>query len=147
TRPYQGLLVLLIVLNGTDLKNENNELYEIAGDPREGARHWYVVKDLGASLGETGRMDPRRGYVEGFEREPFIRGVHDGLVRFAFHGRHQELVQHIAVEDVRWICERLAKLTDRQWRDAFHAGGYTDGQTSRFVARIRQKIDEGLALR
>src|SRR5205814_4929343 len=75
TRPYNGLLVLMMILNSTDLKNQNNELYDVVGEPREGARRWYVVKDLGASLGETGRMDPRRSYVEGFEREPFITGV------------------------------------------------------------------------
>ena len=147
TRPYGGLLVLMMVLNSTDLKNENNELYEVVGEATEGARLWYVVKDLGASLGETGRMDPRRGYVEGFEREPFITGVEDGRVKFGFRGRHQELLQHIAVDDVRWTCNRLTKVTDRQWSDAFHAGGFTDAQTTRFVARIRQKIDEGLALR
>jgi hypothetical protein len=147
TRPYNGLLVLMMILNSTDLKNENNELYEVVGEPREGARLWYVVKDLGASLGETGRMDPRRGYLEGFEREPFVTGVPSGRVAFGFRGRHQELLQHVEVEDVRWTCERLTKVTDRQWSDAFHAGGYSGEQTARFVARIKQKIDEGLALR
>jgi hypothetical protein len=147
SKPYNGLLVLMMVLNSTDLKNENNEEYEIAGEAREGARRWYVVKDLGASLGETGRMDPRRGYVEGFEREPFITGVSDGRVTFGFRGRHQELLDHIGVDDVRWTCERLRRLTDNQWKDAFGAGGFTAEQTARFVARIKQKIDEGLALR
>jgi len=147
TRPYNGLLVLMMVLNSTDLKNVNNELYEVVGEPREGARRWYVVKDLGASLGETGRMDPRRGYVDGFEREPFITGTAPDHVSFGFRGRHQELLGHIGVDDVRWTCERLMRVTDRGLRDAFHAGGFTDEQTGRFVARIRKKIDEGLALR
>jgi methionine salvage enolase-phosphatase E1 len=51
------------------------------------------------------------------------------------------------VEDVRWACERLQKLTDRQWRDAFRAGNFTADVTARYVARIRQKITEGLELR
>jgi len=147
SKPYNGLLVLMMVLNGTDLKNDNNELYDVVGERREGARRWYVVKDLGASLGETGRMDPRRGYVDGFEREPFVTGVSHGRVTFGFRGRHQELLDHIDVDDVRWTCERLRRLTDNQWKDAFRAGGFTDEQTARFVARIKQKIDEGLALR
>ena len=153
TRPHNGLLVLMMILNSTDLKNQNNELYDVVGEPREGARRWYVVKDLGASLGETGRMDPRRGYLEGFEREPFITGVASGPVgpgdhvTFGFRGRHQELLHHIGVEDVRWTCERLTKVTDRQWSDAFRAGGYTDEQSARFAARIKQKVNEGLALR
>jgi hypothetical protein len=147
TRPYNGLLALMTILNSTDLKDDNNELYEVEGPPRERASRWYVVKDLGASLGETGRMDPRRGNIESFEREPFIQGVHSGRVQFAFRGRHQELLAAIGPDDVRWICERLNRITDRQWRDAFKAGNFAEDVTARYVARIRKKIDEGLQLR
>jgi hypothetical protein len=147
TRAYNGLLALMMIINSTDLKNENNELYEREGPAREEARLWYVVKDLGASLGETGRFDPRRGYLEGFEREPFVVAVKDGLVRFAFRGRHQELLEHISVDDVKWTSERVLRISDEQWRDAFRAGGYDPATASRFVARIKQKAEEGLALR
>jgi len=147
SKPYNGLLVLMMVLNSTDLKNENNELYDVVGEARENAREWYVIKDLGASLGETGRMDPRRGWIDGFEREPFITGLSEGRVAFGFRGRHQELLQNIGVDDVHWTCERLRKVTDTQWTDAFRAGGFTEDQTTRYVARIKQKVNEGLALR
>ena len=146
TRPFNGLLALMMILNSTDLKNQNNAIYDAIGEPREHAKRWYVVKDVGASLGETGRMDPRRGYIDGFEREAFITGVEHGFAVFAFRGRHQELIHHIGVADVRWTCERLQRLTDRQWRDAFHAGNYSDEVAARYVARIRQKIAEGLKL-
>jgi len=144
TRPYEGLLAVMMVLNSTDLKNDNNELYEVIGQPREGASRWYVVKDLGATLGETGVMEPRRNYIDGFEREPFITGWHKGAAEFGYKGRHQELVANISREDVRWACERLARLTDRQWRDAFRAGNYDDEITDRYIRRIRQKIADGL---
>jgi hypothetical protein len=147
TRPYNGLLVLMMILNGTDLKNQNNELYEVEDGAREHAKRWYVLKDLGASLGETGRFDPRRGNIDAFEREPFVLHIDGGVVRFAYRGRHQELLEHIGIDDVHWTCERLRKLTDRQWRDAFRAGNFAEDVTARYVARIRQKIDEGLALR
>lgn len=147
TRQFNGLLALMMILNSTDLKNDNNELYEVVGTRREEAGHWYVVKDLGASLGETGRMDPRRGHIDSFEREPFVLRVDGGHVRFGFRGRHQELIQdRIGVDDVRWICERLQRMTDRQLRDAFRAGHFSDDATTRYIARLRQKIDEGLAL-
>jgi hypothetical protein len=68
-------------------------------------------------------------------------------VTFGFRGRHQELLEGIRIEDVRWICERLQKLTDRQWHDAFRAGNYTEELTARYVARIRQKINQGLERR
>jgi len=147
TRQYGGLLALMMILNSTDLKNQNNEVYDVVGERREQARRWFVVKDLGASLGETGRFDPRRGYIDGFEREPFITGTENGFATFGFRGRHQELLQHISVADVRWMCERLQRLTDRQWRDAFRAGNYSEETTARYVTRIRQKITEGLELR
>jgi hypothetical protein len=147
TQPYRGLLVLMMILNSTDLKNDNNAIYEVSGRGREEAPRWYVVKDLGATLGETGRFDPRRADVASFEREPFIRSVSEDRVRFGYRGRHQELLDQITVEDVRWTCERLARLTDRQWRDAFRAGNFSEDEISRYVARIRQKVDEGLALR
>jgi len=146
-RPFNGLIVLMMVLNSTDLKNENNGVYDVVGSPREGAARWYVVKDLGASLGETGRFDPRRGYIDGFEREPFTIGVSDGFVRFAFRGRHQELLQRIRELDVRWMSGRVLQITDKQLRDAFRAGGYDAAVTNRFVARIKEKAREGLALR
>jgi hypothetical protein len=135
-----------MLLNSTDLKNQNNGLYEVAGEPREGAARWYVVKDLGASLGETGRFDPKRGNIDAFEREPFIRGSDGRHTRFGYRGRHQELLTAIAPEDIRWICARLGTLTDRQWDDAFRAGGFDRQTANRYVARIRGKIDEGMRL-
>jgi hypothetical protein len=146
TRQYNGLLALMLILNSTDLKDDNNELYDVIGGPREQATRWYVVKDLGASLGGTGRFDPRRGNIDDFEREPFIEGVSGSRIRFGFRGRHQELLDSIGPADVRWICERLGTLTDRQWRDAFKAGNFSEEVTARYVARIRHKIDEGLKL-
>jgi hypothetical protein len=146
TREYNGLLSLLMLVNSTDLKNDNNEVYEVQGEQRERARRWYVVKDLGASLGETGRVDPRRGFLEGFEREPFVIGLRDNLVRFAYRGRHQELLQRIPLDDLKWTCRRVLAVTDRQWRDAFGAGNYDEASTTRYVARIRAKAQEGLSL-
>jgi hypothetical protein len=146
TREYKGLLVAMMLLNSSDLKDLNNELYKVTGAPRERARRWFVVKDLGASLGETGRMDPRRGYIEAFEKEPFIEGVENGIVRFGFRGRHQDLLEHITVDDVKWLCARVMKISDRQWHDAFAAAGYPSELSARFVARIKQKAAEGLAL-
>jgi hypothetical protein len=146
TREYNGLLSALMLINGTDLKNDNNEVYEVEGAAREGARRWYVVKDLGATLGETGRVDPRRGYLEGFEREPFLIGLEQQWVRFAYRGRHQELLRRIPVADLHWACENMLAITDAQWRDAFRAGNYDEAATARYVARIRAKAREGLAL-
>ena len=67
-------------------------------------------------------------------------------VRFDWRGRHGVLFDRMTPDDVRWICERLQRLTDRQWQDAFRAGGYAPEAANRFIRRMKQKIDEGLAV-
>jgi len=146
TREYDGLLSTLMLINGTDLKNDNNEIYQVEGEANEQAKRWYVVKDLGASLGQTGKVDPRRGYLEGFEREPFLLAPENGFARFAYRGLHRELLQNIPIDHLKWACNRVLAITDRQWRDAFAAGNYDEQSTTRYVARIRAKAQEGLAL-
>jgi hypothetical protein len=146
TREYNGLLALLMLINSTDLKNDNNEIYDVER-PREGAPHRvYIVKDLGASLGETGRVDPRRNFLDGFEREPFLKGRDGEWVRFAFRGRHQELLRRIPVAHLQWICRRVLDVPDDEWRKAFASANYDPEITARYVARIREKAHEGLDL-
>jgi hypothetical protein len=145
TRPYQGLLVILLMLNSSDLKNSNNTLYESRRDG--GIDRWYVVRDLGTALGGTGRVTPPRGDIERFERDGFIEGVENGFVKFEYHGWHQELIrERITPADVDWACNLLADLTDSQWREAFLAGGYEPALAERFIRRVQAKIRAGLAL-
>jgi|SRR5882672_5814809 len=144
TRPYQGLLVMLMMFDNSDLKNENNALYDVKNG--DGVQRWYVVRDLGTALGGTGRIPPQRGDLDIFEREPFITGVKDGFVEFNYHGWHQELVKRISPMDVAWASEWLGQLSDQQWSDAFRAGGYAPAVADRFIGRLRQKIAEGRRL-
>jgi len=139
TQPYQGLLVILLLFNSSDLKNANNTLYEHrTGDLVE---PWYVVRDLGTAFGETGRWAPRRGTAALFARSPFITGIRGPFVEFDFHGWHQELIrQRITPADVRWAAQLLSGLTDRQWRDAFLAGGFTPAAAEPFLAAIRSRL-------
>jgi hypothetical protein len=146
TREFRGLLVALLMVNSTDLKDGNNRIYEFER-PRDGASRWFVVRDLGASLGETGKLYPRRNWLEGFEAGGFIRRVSDEGVEFDFEGRHQDLLSLVTPADVRWAAGRLDRLTDRQWRDAFRAGNYAPAVAERYIRRLRQKIAEGLALK
>jgi hypothetical protein len=145
-RPYQGLLVILLMFDGSDLKNDNNVVYQVKA-PSAGVDRWYVVRDLGTALGETGRLEPKRGDPDIFERHSFITGVKDGFVEFSYHGWHQELVRRrITPSDVHWASELLSGLTDRQWADAFRAGGYEPAIAARFIRRLQQKIAEGLQM-
>jgi hypothetical protein len=145
SKPYQGLIVLLMMFNSTDLKNSNNSLYEHkAGDLVE---HWYVTRDVGSALGDTNRMAPRKNHADSFEQMPFILGVNNGFVEFAYTGWYKNLVdQRITVDDVTWISERLGRLSDRQLQDAFRAAGYEPDVASRFIAKLKEKIQQGRAL-
>ena len=145
SQPYRGLLVLMMVLNNTDLKDNNNEVYRVkrAGGHSE---HWYSVRDLGASLGETGWSGQRRNNIEFFEKQAFITGVNENHPVFEFHGRRKGLLDQVTVADVRWICEGLRALTPEQRRDAFKASGYDEETTRRYLAKIDEKVGQGLSL-
>jgi len=146
TRELRGLLVILLMLNSTDLKDSNNSVYQ-PGERWDGATRWYVVRDIGAALGETGKLYPRRNWVEGFERQSFITHVAGSTVEFGYDGRHRELLTMIRREDVQWAARQMARLSDAQWRDAFRAGNYAAPHADRYIRRIKEKIGDGLALR
>ena len=143
-RPYRGLLVILAMFGSSDLKNVNNTLYRVKS-PGDGPATWYVVRDLGTALGETGRLVPRRANPDLFEREAFILNVEDGFVRFNYRGWHQELFREIAPSDVAFAVELLEQLTEQQWRDAFRAGGYPPRTAGRFIARLQQRLADARA--
>jgi hypothetical protein len=145
TQAYRGLLVLMMVINSTDLKEANNTIYRHERPGRAPAA-WFVVKDLGATFGTTGRLGPKRNDIDRFEQHGFIKAVRNGRVDFHYRGRHQALLDQITVADVVWTCRRLAKLTDQQWDDAFRAGGYDEPTRRRYVAAIKGKVRDGLAL-
>jgi hypothetical protein len=147
TRQFAGLFTLMILVNNWDIKTSQNAVYRLGGD--DAPRH-YVVRDLGASLGRTSWFFPGvRDDVEAFEREPFIHSVQGNRVRFHYRGAWLEpqLNTIVTPDDVVWICQLLAQLTPQQWMDAFRAGGYSEAEASRFIRRLREKIDDGLQLR
>ena len=146
TPAFKGLLVILLMLNSTDLKDGNNTIYELP-ERWDGASRWFVVRDVGAALGETGRLYPRRNWLEVFEEAPFITGIEGDTIEVEFDGRHQELLAMIGPADVQWASRLLARLTDAQWRDAFRAANYSDADALRFIRRIEEKIADGIALR
>ena len=145
TKEYQGLIVLLTMFNSTDLKNSNNSLYE----HRDGdlVEQWYVTRDVGSAFGDTHRMAPRKNHIESFEQMPFILGVTNGFVDFAYQGWYKNLLEgRITPQDVAWACTLLGRLSDKQMQDAFRAAHYEPDIANRFIARLREKIQQGRAL-
>ena len=157
TQPFKGLLVANLILNNWDWKTSNNKVYEITD--RDGkSRRVFVVRDLGASLGKTTyprflKWTPMRGMgqgsrndVAGFEEQALIKNVEGQRVTFDYRGIHNGLVDTLTVDDVVWTSTLMARISDRQWRDAFRAAGYADAEQQRFITKLKSKIDEGLAL-
>ena len=142
-RPYEGLLVILLMFNSSDLKNSNNTLYQVTRGGR--TVDWYVVRDLGDALGKTGRFAPQRNNLEIFSRTRFITGVDDGFAEFGdYRGLHGELVhRRITPADVAWASALIGGLSDRQWQDAFRAGGYPPNVAGRFISILRSRVAEG----
>jgi hypothetical protein len=147
TRPYYGLLVILLMFNSSDLKDSNNTLYEYRQPDGSMPQRWFVVRDIGTALGSTARLAPVRGDPDVFERLGFIKRIENGFVEFHYDGRHQPLVDgRIRPADVRWAAQLLARLSDTQWHDAFRAGGYPEPVRQRFINKLQSKIADGLAL-
>jgi hypothetical protein len=155
TQPFKGLVVANLLLANWDLKSTNNRIYEV-NPPVGDASRLFVVQDLGAALGKEApklptwtRLRALRGSknnVEDFEEAGFIRRVNGNRVEFEYRGMDKPLVETIAPADVRWLCGLFARLTDRQWDDAFRAAGYPDETRARYIATIKKKIAQGVAL-
>ncbi len=145
-RSLRGLLVILTMANSTDLKSSNNSIYEHTVNGR--TERWYVVRDIGSALGDTNTLAPRKNHPGSFERHPFILGEQNGYVQFASHRIYANLVRdRITREDVAWASNLLARLSERQWQDAFRAGGYDPQVAGQFIRTFRAKIRQGEDLR
>jgi hypothetical protein len=156
TRPFKGLIVANLILNNWDWKTSNNKVYEVTAAGRE--RRHFVVRDLGASLGKTSfpgifKRTPLRLMKQGsrndvadFEGQRLIKRVEGERVEFDYRGIHDSLVKTVIVDDVIWTCRLMARISDRQWNDAFRAAAYDNEQRQRYISKLKSKIREGLAL-
>lgn len=158
SQPYRGLVVANLLLNSWDWKTSNNKIYELA-EPMRGVKRWYVVRDLGASLGRTtypavlkwfrlrGFGQGTRNDLPGFEEQGFIRSIDDlSRITFDYSGIYRDVVDSVTPADVRWACQLLSRLSERQWSEAFRAARYDEQHATRYISKIKQKIAQGLAL-
>jgi len=145
TRALKGLIVINLLFNNWDLDESQNRVYKVP-ESAPGPTRWYVVQDLGAALGKSKKALGSRNDLADFEQEGFIKGVEDGRVQFDFHGRHRALRNDITPEEVVWACRLLSNLGHHRLDAIFRAAGYSSGERRRFVAKIEEKIQQGLAL-
>jgi hypothetical protein len=152
------LVVANLIINSWDWKTSNNKIYELP-EPVNGVRRWFMVRDVGASLGKTtyptilkwfrlrGFGQGTRNDLPGFEEQGFIVRVEtDERLKFDYRGIYGDVIDTVSLADVRWTCELLSRLNESQWQDAFRAGGYNADETRRYVTKIKSKIAQGLSV-
>ena len=153
TRELQGLKILVMLLSNWDSKDRrdvargsNTAIFEYRLP--EGIREArYLITDWGGSMGRWGGNIVTRGRwdPEGFEAQTpeFVTTVEEGLVRFGYVGqRTEDVATGISVDDVRWLCRSVGKLTDPQLADGLRASGASDEETARFSAALRNRIEQ-----
>jgi hypothetical protein len=154
TREFNGLKVMVALINNWDLKELNNDAYDASG-----AEARYVVSDLGASLGRTGNSFARsRGVMKDYVETRFIKKVTPKEVDLVMHSRPffltifnfpyyrsrtrmESIVKHIPIADARWIGNRLGQLSPEQIRDCFRAAGFSPDEVEGYARIVMQRID------
>ncbi len=157
SRPFSALVAVNVLLNNWDLKTSNNKIYTVAAGHGKTERR-YVVRDLGASLGKARQprlltwfpfmrqMQGSKNDLEDFEARGFVRAIDGETVEFDYRGLDSNLVNSVAVDDLRWTFTLLSRLSQKQWLDAFRAGGYSADECERYVKKIREKLAHARSL-
>jgi len=157
-REFNGLRVMMSLVNDWDISTNNNSIYEI-GDERR-----YVVSDLGASLGKTGNNFTRsKSSPRDYARSKFIKKSNSEFVDFVMHSRPfflsvinipnyrartrmEQIAKHIPRDDAKWLGQRLSQLSEEQVSDCFRAAGYTPEEIAIYTQAVRKRIAELNAL-
>jgi hypothetical protein len=153
TPQLNGLKVLVMLLSDWDTKDRrdvargsNTAIFEHrVGRRRREAR--YLITDWGGSMGRWGANVMTRGRwdPDGFAAQTpeFVAGIDEGMVRFGYTGqRTADVAIGISVQDVRWLCGHLARITDPQLRAALDASGASAEEAERFTQAIRDRINQ-----
>jgi hypothetical protein len=150
TRPLQGLVAINLLLNNHDLKTSNNRIYRLRDARAEPTRR-YVVQDVGSALGKPRGFPYVRGTrndIDDYESLTLIRKASDSTnVQLDYRGPYTNILKRLTPADVLWACELMNRLSDAQLDDAFKAAEYPPETRQRYIAKLRDKIREGLALR
>jgi hypothetical protein len=143
TREFQGLKIMMAMINNWDLKDDNNLIL------RTGAERQYIISDLGSSFGKLpksskfilNRFGRSVDVPSDYARSEFIKGVtREGTIDFAYKGKAVGLFDDISVADARWIAGLLSQVSDRQLRDAFKAANYSPNEIGLMVRTVKARI-------
>jgi len=159
TREFDGLRVMMALLNNWDLKKENNAIYDV--NDRELR---YVVSDLGGTFGKTGGNWTRsKGDVADYSDSKFIHKVTNKDVDLVLHDRPpflyavavpyyvkrtemEKVAEDIPRAHAKWIGHQLSQLSNNQIKDIFRAAGYSPAEVEGYSRKLRGRINQLNAL-
>ena len=157
-REFNGLRVMMALLNNWDLKQTNNSIEEISGERR------YVITDLGATFGKTGNSFARsKSVLKDYANSKFVEKATPEFVDFVMESRPfaaaaihvsyykkltrmESITEHIPRADAKWLGQILAQLSEEQIRDCFRAAGYTPEEVEGYTKAVQKRIAELNAL-
>ena len=148
---YQGLKIMMALINNWDLKDSNNEIVQIRTNRGNELR--YIISDLGATFGHASttpifwRITRSRNNPKNYAKSDFLEKVKGNRVVLHFGGKNRGLMKDISVDDAIWMGSWLARLSDRQVKDAFRAANYTPDQVDILARTVRVRTNELLSLR
>ena len=143
TKEFQGLVVMMGLLNNWDLKDTNNKVIYVPGEGGGQGELRYVISDLGATFGKTGgAITHSRNEPEKYVKTAFVEKVEGGRVKFGYHGKNSGLFDQITVEQAKWIGDLLSQLSDQQLGDAFRAANFTPEEVTALTAEVRERISQ-----
>lgn len=157
-KEYNGLRVMMALMNNWDLKDVNNSIYERDGELR------FVTTDIGATFGKTGNFFGRsRNVLSDYVNSKFIDKVTAESVDLVMHSRPfflaifnvpaytmrtrmEAVAKRLPRADARWLGQRLALLSPDQIRDSFRAAGYSPEAVDGYTKAVQKRIAELNAL-
>lgn len=151
TTEFQGLKVMMALINNWDMKDSNNEILFVRAPQGDELR--YIISDLGATFGHASgtpffwRITRSRNNPKNYAKSDFLKKVKGTHVVLDYGGRQRELFNNITVDDALWMGAWLSRLSDQQIRDAFRAANYTPAQINLLASAVRARTDELLRLR
>jgi hypothetical protein len=139
-REFQGLKIMMALINNWDMKDENNQILAKKGMTNSERR--YIISDLGATFGKTGGIISRsRNKPSDYVKAEFVKGVKGGVVDFNYGGKNGKIFDGITVADAKWLANWLSRLSDEQLRDAFRAANYTSEEVEMLSGAVRARIN------
>lgn len=160
TREFDGLRVMMALLNNWDVKDENNAVYR----DKESGQDLLLVSDVGATFGTNGiswTLNGSKGSLNAYRKSKFILRTNATTVDFAtpkpptavlikslgfaapryFQRRRLDWVgRRIPREHARWIGSILAQLSHQQIVDAFRAGHFPPEESEQFAQIVEARI-------